>query len=507
MKHFLTPLALALFLLTSCSNHSHNGEHGHDHSEATADNDQNELPGLAYTLYSNRTELFVEFKPLVVGTESRFAAHFTHLGMKFKPYTEGTITLALEAGGKTQSIVSNKPMVPGIFRLRMTPPTAGKGRLVFYIETYAFKDTIVVNDITVYPDVATAKKNTQPEEESTDISYLKEQAWKVEFANAPVKSQTFYEVIKTSGQILSSSGDATVISAPASGVVSFASNATPGASLQTGQRLFTLSGGNIAQGNVETSYKEAQANYNKAKADYDRASELVKDKIISQKEFSDVQLRYQNAQAAYNAFAKNYSGNGLNVSSSMSGFITQIMVTDGQFVNAGDPLASVSKNQKLVLRADLSQRYFSKLASIKSANFRTDNSDVVYNTESLNGKLLSYGKSIANATSIPITFEIQNTGAFIPGSFVEVYLQSSPIENALVVPVTSLIEEQGNFYVFVQTGGESFQKREVKLGGNDGQNVQVLSGVYEGERVVSKGAYQIKLATASGTMPAHGHEH
>ena len=59
----------------------------------------------------------------------------------------------------------------------------------------------------------------------------------------------------------------------------------------------------------------------------------------------------------------------------------------------------------------------------------------------------------------------------------------------------------------MQTGGESFQKREIKIGASDGMNVQLLSGVEEGERVVTKGAYQIKLSTASGTLPAHGHEH
>jgi membrane fusion protein, heavy metal efflux system len=77
----------------------------------------------------------------------------------------------------------------------------------------------------------------------------------------------------------------------------------------------------------------------------------------------------------------------------------------------------------------------------------------------------------------------------------------------LVIPVSALIEEQGVFYAYVQTEGESFQKRELKLGANDKEKVQVLSGLTEGERVVTKGAYQIKLSQASGTMPAHGHEH
>ncbi|MBK6819498.1 MAG: hypothetical protein IPG85_07825 [Bacteroidetes bacterium] len=76
-----------------------------------------------------------------------------------------------------------------------------------------------------------------------------------------------------------------------------------------------------------------------------------------------------------------------------------------------------------------------------------------------------------------------------------------------MIPATALIEEQGIFYVYVQTEGESFQKRELKLGANDGIKVQVLSGLEENERVVTKGGYQIKLSQASGTMPAHGHEH
>jgi multidrug efflux pump subunit AcrA (membrane-fusion protein) len=76
-----------------------------------------------------------------------------------------------------------------------------------------------------------------------------------------------------------------------------------------------------------------------------------------------------------------------------------------------------------------------------------------------------------------------------------------------VIPVSALLEEQGVFFAYVQTEGESFQKRELKLGASDGEWVHILSGITEGERVVTTGAYQIKLSTASGTMPAHGHEH
>ena len=51
------------------------------------------------------------------------------------------------------------------------------------------------------------------------------------------------------------------------------------------------------------------------------------------------------------------------------------------------------------------------------------------------------------------------------------------------------------------------KKRELELGINDGIDIEVISGIKENERVVSKGAYQIKLATMSGEMPSHGHAH
>jgi membrane fusion protein, heavy metal efflux system len=134
-------------------------------------------------------------------------------------------------------------------------------------------------------------------------------------------------------------------------------------------------------------------------------------------------------------------------------------------------------------------------------------SEQVFNTRQLNGRVLSFGKTaLAQSPFVPLTFEIDNVGNFIPGSVVEVFLQASS-QPALVVPVTALLEDQGVFYVYVQTEGESFQKKELKIGASDGLQVQVLSGVTEGERVVTKGAYQIKLSTASGTLPAHGHEH
>jgi membrane fusion protein, heavy metal efflux system len=237
-------------------------------------------------------------------------------------------------------------------------------------------------------------------------------------------------------------------------------------------------------------------------------SELIKDKLVTQADFQAAKLRMQNAEIALKNLNRNYSAAGKSLSSPISGFVKEIMVSEGQFVSAGQPLATVTKNRRLVLRADVSLKDADRISSIREANFTINQNDHTYNTKELNGKQLTIAKTIStNTPYIPLHIQIDGKPGIIPGSFAEVYLKTTPIENALAIPLTALIEEQGVFYAYVQTAGESFQKRELKLGANDGQKVQVLSGISEGERVVTKGAYQIKLSQASGTMPAHGHEH
>jgi multidrug efflux pump subunit AcrA (membrane-fusion protein) len=69
------------------------------------------------------------------------------------------------------------------------------------------------------------------------------------------------------------------------------------------------------------------------------------------------------------------------------------------------------------------------------------------------------------------------------------------------------MEEEGRYSVFVHSEGESFVKREVTLGAREKDRVEILKGLEEDERVVTVGAYQVRLASMSSQLPAHGHEH
>jgi hypothetical protein len=324
--------------------------------------------------------------------------------------------------------------------------------LVFDIQTKEFDDKIMIENITVYPDTKTALVNQQEQIIGEEIVYLKEQAWKIDFANMEVKREPFTEIIKTTGQILPTYGGEITITAKSSGIITFGNNKKLiGSPVDSGETLFIIAGTELTEGNTAGGHK---------------------------------------------------------IVSPTQGYMKGVMVREGEYVEIGKPIASVSQNLKLILRAEVPQKHFSKLNKISSANFKTVYDSKTYSTDGLNGKLISYGRSPDNkAYYIPVYFEIDNNGEIIPGSFIEVFLKINVIKSALIIPYSALLEEQGNHFAYVQTSGEGFQKRELKLGASDGLHVQVLSGIKEGERVVTKGGYQIKLATMSGKMPAHGHEH
>lgn len=514
MRSFGFTALLFTMILGACGTapdhdeHEHEDEHAHNADGSHPGEHGPELEPLVFTLYTEKTELFVEFKPLVVGQSSRFAAHFTKLGEVFLPFTEGSVTVTLEAGGTTVSAKADAPSSVGIFKPEVVPTKSGIGRLIFDVTCKEYTDRIVIENVMVFPTAEDALASAEPEVAGATIPYLKEQQWKIEFATVLVQPSDFQDVLSVGGELRSTSANQSVISAPASGIVRFASaGIAPGVAVNDGQALLVLSGGGMAEGNIDSEYRKAKAEFDQATADMERADALIGDKIISQKEYWEIKSRFETAQVKYNTLGAGRGGEGLRIASPIGGFIRNINVTQGQFVEAGQPLMTVTRNGRMVLVAQVPQRDAQRLPAITGANFRAGSSATVYNTEKLNGKVLAYGRGTNGGGLLPVSIEVDDPGNVMPGAFADVWLKSAAIPNALVVPVSALIEEQGTYSVYVQVEGEAVEKRVVTLGANDGLIVQVLSGVNSGERVVSKGAFQIKLATMSGAMPAHGHEH
>jgi RND family efflux transporter MFP subunit len=339
-----------------------------------------------------------------------------------------------------------------------------------------------------------------------EVDFSDEMAEAIGLKTVTIQKGEFNDVVKASGRIVAAQGDEVAVVATVSGVARLGKlSFTDGTPVSKGQSLLSIASSGIAEGDVATRTENA---YLTAKQEYERMKALVDDKIVSARDFEQARLNYEQARTAWEAIAGKKTEGGVSVTAPIGGYLKNIQVKDGDYVSVGQPLATVSQNNRLTLRAEVSEKYYSVLPSIRSANFRTPYDNNLYELSQLNGRIISYGKaSDSESFYVPILFQFDNKGSIIPGSFVEVYLLSSPIGDVISVPNSALIEEQGQFSVYVRAHDDKYKKTAVKLGLNNGRDTQVLSGLKEGDEVVTEGAYQIKLASATSAIPAHTHSH
>ena len=322
-----------------------------------------------------------------------------------------------------------------------------------------------------------------------------------------LKKQEFRDILKTTGVIIPARENIQSYQAQSSGFIHFVNNLVQGSAVKKGDVLFEIRGGILTEENYDLKFHEIKLEYEKNKMNYERASELIKDQIISEEEFLEIKTDFKNTESRYFVYLENRNQNGQKVISKTTGYIHQIYASEGEYINAGEKLATVITPNKLILQADVPQNHFNKLSTFTSASFSTSYSNKLYRSEALNGKLLAYGRSTDESSFFaPVSFEIDYPADLFPGSFVEINLLGKPFSGAIVVPKTALMEEQGKIYVFLHHEDGDYEKRYVELGADDGEFVQILAGLEENQMVVVAGAYHVKLAAVSTDLPdTHSH--
>ncbi len=324
-----------------------------------------------------------------------------------------------------------------------------------------------------------------------------------------VKKQNFAFGIRTGGRIMVDSKDVEIVTAKSSGIVKFSDHFLfPGVKVSKTQKLFALSGQQLADDNTDLRLMQMKADLEKASANYDRAKSLIADRIITQEHFLEAKNEYEKILNEYNILNSTYGSSGNIVSSPVDGYIREIFVTEGQMITTGQPLASIVIEHNLVLKADLSPEHMDLIPSVEKANFKVGYSEKVFKTSEMNGRRISYGKSTGdNSFFIPVYFRIDYDPELIDGTFAEVYLIGKETNDVLVVPNSALMEEYGKLYVFVEDEDGDFLKRYITAGNNDGESTEVVEGLAENETIVATGTYNIKLSQMGNSAPAHTHNH
>ena len=500
MKYIIIVLA---FLAMSCNNkaedaHAHNADGSHVGEE---------IPRLNHTIWTDKTELFVEFPALIVGNGSKFAAHFTVLD-KHQPVREGSVTVSLIKDGKGIRNKADAPSSPGIFSPAIQPKEAGNYQLVFELTTPEYSDKISIDDVVVYATTDEAIKALGKEEDDASISFLKEQAWKIDFQTAPVVSGKIYDVINTSGVWMPSPGSTKSLAAKSNGVVDFKmDNLTEGTAVKQGQLLMSLNSQGLASNNLSTDIASAKAKFQQAKSEYERKKELYESKIVPKSEFEKVESSFEIARANYQSLVSGVSGGSKQIRAPFDGFIKSITVSNGDYVAQGVALVSVGTHQSKVLKTQLAPDYGLTMDNAQGIWYQ-DNDGQWKDVTDAEGKILSIGKDVERENPLISVFAQVNAEVEMPeGSLTPVQIAMGNATQNTMIPVNALLEDYGSYSVIVQLSGESFERRPVKIGKRNGENVEILEGLQVGEVVVTTGAYQVKMASMSGSTPAHGHEH
>lgn len=314
--------------------------------------------------------------------------------------------------------------------------------------------------------------------------------------------QPFSEIVKVSGQISPAPGDQFVATAKSAGLVSLSFGIAEGKQVAAGASIASISAQNIAGGDANATAKVA---VDAAKRELDRITPLHAEGIVSTKDYNAAKQAYEVALSAYSG-----SASGSTTATPISGVITQILAQHGEFVEVGQPIAVISKNTRLTLCADLPEKYYNFLPTIVTANFRMAYSDSIIQLKDVNGKIVTNSTITSPIKSgyIPVYFSFDNNGLVVPGAYAEIFLIGSVRQNAIIVPIDAIIEQQGKYYVYVRLDDECYEKRLVSVGMSNGREIEILSGLNIDENVVVHGAIIVKLAESSGAVPeGHSHNH
>lgn len=312
----------------------------------------------------------------------------------------------------------------------------------------------------------------------------------------------FGHVVKAGGIVTAAAEGSAVVSAPTSGIIRIAGGINTGSNVRSGQIIGLVRADGISGGDTN---RAAKVELDAAKAELDRLESLYADRLVTVSQLNAAKAAYERAKAAYSASAA-----GGAATSPIAGVITALNVQTGQYVATGDPIATVASSDRLTLRAEVPFKLYRQAADATDARIVIPYSGMTYTLSQLDGRRTASDNQSAAAAGgyVPVTFTLRNDGTIIPGSAVEVYLMASGTRQCITVPVAALTEQQGAFFVYEKLHDDCYRKVAVTTGTSDGERVEITSGLHGGENIVCSGVTAVKLAGASGAVPAgHSHSH
>jgi cobalt-zinc-cadmium efflux system membrane fusion protein len=360
------------------------------------------------------------------------------------------------------------------------------------------------------------------------VPFRMEQQWLIRLKLAVAEETPALPQIYSTGRVVASPSNRALVAPPVGGIIESRTLPRIGQHVTSGQILATLvqtpTAAEAAQIRIENSRLDAErrrlaqaeievrARLGVAAAEAERARRLFEKKAYSQRQLETAEADRKAGEANLAAVQEQLralqtapAASNYNIAAPISGTVIEVKKAVGEEVRPGEPILEIVALDQVWVEAPIFEKDLGRITKNVDARFTT----AAYPDKEFHGRLVNVGAVIDEQTrAARAVFEVDNrSGELRLGMQANLRLGSGEKKNVLLVPKESVLDNEGKKIVYVLRTGEEFERRDVVVGDEYGNKVAILSGVKAGERVVTQGAYQLKLQELKpANAGAHTHE-
>lgn len=274
---------------------------------------------------------------------------------------------------------------------------------------------------------------------------------------------------------------------------------------KAGQKLVTLQSEEV--GIAKSEFYKAKADYELAKLNFEREKRLFDRGVGAKKNFLTNEAELKVAETSLDAAEKKLHVLGfteeqvkiiseahqinpiITLFAPISGKIIENKAILGAMVDQETEILTIMDPTLLCIDAEI---YEKDIAKIRNGQ-KVEISVPAYTGKTFMGKIRYISDVLKEETrTITVRTEVENKGYKLkPGMFADINIFLNHQSKALVVPEEAILDDKGEKIVFVKKEGK-YYPQVVEIGAREGGHVEILSGIKEGDEVVTKGNYQLK---------------
>ena len=360
------------------------------------------------------------------------------------------------------------------------------------------------------------------------VPFRMEQQWMIHLKLALAEQAQMSPQIYSTGRVIPSPANRTIVAPPVGGIISSRALPRIGQTVTAGEVLATLvqtpTAAEAAQIRIENSRVEAErrklaemeiearARLTAATAEAERAKRLLEKKAYSQRQAETAEADRKSAGANLAAIQEQQKvlqtaplNASYDVTAPISGTIVEVKKAAGEEVRPGEPVMEIVALQTVWVEAPIFEKDLGRINRGIDAIFTT----AAYPEKEYHGRLINLGAVVDEQTrAAKAMFEVNNaSGQLRIGMQANLRLGAGSKATVLLVPREAVLDNEGKTIVYVLRTGEEFERRDVTVGDAYGDKIAITSGIKPGERVVTQGAYQLKLQELRpANAGAHTHE-